>query len=50
MKVFGMINKTIVNMLHIPVDIIIKSEEEVNYYKDKIGSITREALKDGVIL
>ncbi|VUT26372.1 MAG: Nucleotidyltransferase domain protein [Candidatus Methanolliviera sp. GoM_oil] len=34
--------------LHIPTDIIIKSEEEIAYYRDKIGSIVREALKEGV--
>jgi predicted nucleotidyltransferase len=49
-KLFETINQTIVNTLHIPVDIIIKSEEEVHYYKDKIGSITREALREGITL
>jgi len=34
--------------LHIPTDIIVKSEEEVSYYQDKIGSLVREALKEGV--
>ena len=34
--------------LHIPTDIIVKSEEEVSYYRDKIGSLVREALKEGV--
>jgi len=30
------------------VDIIIKSEDEVNVQKDLIGTIVREALKEGV--
>lgn len=34
--------------LHIPIDIIVKSEEEIAYYRNKIGSIVREALKEGV--
>jgi hypothetical protein len=34
--------------LHIPTDIIVKSEEEIAYYRDKIGSIVREALKKGI--
>ena len=31
-------------------DIIIKSSDEVDYYKDKIGSVVRNALKEGVAL
>lgn len=34
----------------IPTDIIIKSRKEVEYYKDKIGSVVREALKEGVAI
>ena len=34
----------------IDVDIIIKSIEDINYYKDKIGNIVRIALKEGVVL
>lgn len=33
-----------------PMDIIVKSEEEVEMMKDEIGSIVREALKEGIIL
>ena len=36
--------------IHIPIDIIIKSKDEVSYYKDKIGSVVREALKEGIHL
>ena len=36
--------------LRIASDIIMKSEEEVEYYQSKIGSVVREALKEGVIL
>ncbi len=34
----------------IDADIIIKSREEVEYYKNKIGSIVRNALREGVAL
>jgi predicted nucleotidyltransferase len=34
--------------LYIPTDIIINSEEEVEYKKNKIGYVTRYALKEGV--
>ena len=34
--------------LFIPCDIIIKSESEIEYYKNFIGSITRQALKEGI--
>jgi len=36
--------------IQIPSDIIIKSEKEVKYYRDKIGSIVREALREGVVI
>jgi len=36
--------------LGIASDIIIKSEEEVEYFKTKIGSVVREALKEGIVL
>jgi predicted nucleotidyltransferase len=32
------------------VDIVIKSNDEVNYYRDKVGHIVRSALSDGVII
>ncbi len=32
----------------IPSDIIVKSKEEINYYKDFMGSVVREALKEGI--
>ena len=34
----------------IDADIIIKSNDEVDYYKDKIGSVVKTALKEGVAL
>jgi len=43
------IKEVLVN-LYIPSDIIIKSEEEVEYFKDKIGSVVRQALKEGIAL
>jgi predicted nucleotidyltransferase len=36
--------------IQIPSDIIIKSEKEVKYYRDKIGSIVREALREGIVI
>lgn len=29
---------------------ILKSNDEIDYYKDKIGSVVRSALKEGVAL
>jgi len=34
----------------IDVDIIVKTTEELDYYKDFIGTVTREALKEGIIV
>jgi predicted nucleotidyltransferase len=34
----------------IDADIILKSADEVEYYKDKIGSVVKTALKEGVAL
>lgn len=34
--------------LRIASDIIVKSLDEVEYYKKKIGSVVREALKEGI--
>jgi predicted nucleotidyltransferase len=34
----------------IDADIIIRSKEEVNYYKNKVGSVVRNALKEGIVL
>ena len=34
----------------IDIDILIRTVDDVEYYRDKIGSITREALKEGIIL
>ena len=34
----------------VPVDVIIKSHEEIEAYKNYIGTVTREALKEGVVL
>jgi predicted nucleotidyltransferase len=41
------VNKVLARMF-IPSDIIINSEEEVEYKKDRIGCVTRYALKEGV--
>ena len=34
----------------IDADIVIKSKEELNYYRTKIGSVVREVLKEGIRL
>jgi predicted nucleotidyltransferase len=34
----------------IPVDIIVKTEADVSYYRNKIGSLVREAVRDGISL
>lgn len=47
MKIKKKINQTLANLL-IPCDIIVKSEEEVEYLKHQIGMVVREAIKEGV--
>ncbi len=42
--------RTELAMLMISSDIILKSQTEVDYYKEKIGSVVREAFKEGVLL
>ncbi|MCK4352036.1 nucleotidyltransferase domain-containing protein [candidate division WOR-3 bacterium] len=37
-------------LVEIPIDVIVKTEEDANYYRDKIGSVVREAIKEGVSL
>lgn len=49
MRVSGLLRKDLARV-GIDADIIIKSKEEINYYRDKIGSVVRNALKDGVAL
>ena len=36
--------------LDILTDVIVKTEADVIYYKDKIGSITREAILEGITI
>lgn len=36
--------------MYISADIMIKSEEEIEYWKDKIGCVTRYALKGGIVI
>lgn len=49
MKLLGRLRKELAKK-GIDADIIIKSNDEVEYYKDKIGSVVRTALKEGVAL
>ena len=36
--------------LHIPSDIIIRSHEEADYFRDKINSVVGDAIQEGIIL
>ncbi|MFH1258961.1 MAG: nucleotidyltransferase domain-containing protein [Elusimicrobiota bacterium] len=38
------------NLSKFPVDIIIESEEEVKTLRNEIGTVVREAMKEGVVL
>ena len=49
MRIFNKVNDVLAEML-IPCDIIIKSHDEVEYLRDKIGSVTSEAVAEGVLL
>jgi len=49
MKIRKKLNQTLAKLL-IPSDIIINSEEEIEYKKNRIGCITRYALKEGIKL
>ena len=49
MKISGEIRKRLVK-LRISSDIIIKSNDEIDYFRDKIGCVTREALREGIVL
>ncbi|GMT43917.1 MAG: nucleotidyltransferase [bacterium] len=42
--------RTILARFLIDCDVIVKSEKELDYYKNFIGSITKEALKEGIKL
>jgi predicted nucleotidyltransferase len=48
-ELFSEINRRLAGYL-IPTDIIIKSSEELDYYKDFYGTVTYEALKEGIVL
>lgn len=37
-------------VMGIPVDLLIKTETDYNYYKDKIGSVIRDAVRGGIAL
>ena len=49
MRIANKANGITAKML-IPCDIIIKSIDEIEYFRDKIGSVTREALREGIVL
>lgn len=49
MKISGEIRNRLIK-LRISSDIIIKSNDEIDYFRDKIGCVTREALREGISL
>jgi predicted nucleotidyltransferase len=49
MRLTGLLRKGLAK-IGIDADIIVKSKDELNYYKEKIGSVVRSALKEGVAL
>jgi predicted nucleotidyltransferase len=48
-KYAGRIRKKMA-IMGMPVDVLVKTEEDVSYYKDKIGSVVRDAVRSGVAL
>jgi len=48
-KISGEIRNRLIK-LRISSDIIIKSNDEIDYFRDKIGCVTREALREGISL
>ena len=48
-KLFSLLRRLLAKKRY-NVDIIIKSTDEVNYYKNKTGHIVRSALKEGIII
>jgi predicted nucleotidyltransferase len=49
MHIFNKVNDVLAKML-IPCDIIIKSHDEVDYFRDKINSVVRDAIQEGIVL
>jgi predicted nucleotidyltransferase len=49
MRLTGLLRKELAK-IGIDADIIIKSQDELDYYKEKIGSVVKSALKEGVAL
>jgi predicted nucleotidyltransferase len=49
MKLSSLLRKKLAKE-EIDADIVIKSKEELNYYRTKIGSVVREVLKEGIRL
>jgi len=47
MLIMKIVNRVLARIL-IPSDIIIKSSKEIDFYKEQIGSVVREALKEGI--
>ena len=45
----GIIRKKLA-VLAIPADVLVKTEKDVSYYSDKIGSLVRDAVRSGIVL
>jgi predicted nucleotidyltransferase len=45
----GLIRKNLA-ALGIPADVLVKTETDIFYYKDKIGSVVRDAISNGIAL
>jgi hypothetical protein len=43
----SMIRKEL-SLIGIPVDVLVKTQSDIYYYQDKIGSVVREAIRNGV--
>ncbi len=49
MKISGTIRKRLAD-IYVDCDLILKSEEEVEFCRNLLGTVTREALREGVLL
>ena len=49
MRISSTIRKRLAD-IYIDCDLILKSEEEVEFCKNLLGTVTREALREGVLL
>jgi len=48
-KISSLIRKVFAKKL-IDADVIVKTTEEINYFKDKTGSVVKNALEEGILI